>query len=168
MPYYLRAIYNNTKWDKSGFPEWLTEGDLPSCIVKDLSAANNELSLWEITDSETNLMQVITAIASQRQTSKDNFDYALLNTNYIDSINFTCLDKNGTTPYSDINSFHRDLSNLSLQKLMYFAFLLFKFGKFRRVLSKELKSSIQDAAKGNKLDLSKVPKPLKQELGINY
>ena len=130
MPYFLRAIYNNTKWDRTQFPTWLAEGDLPSCIVRDLRADDNALSLWEIPDGEDNLAQVVTALTSTRKVLKDNFDYALLNVDQIDQVNFTCLSENGTTPYLDANSHHRSLANLSAQKLMYFAHLLSRFGIF--------------------------------------
>lgn len=166
MPYFLRAIYNNTKWDKNQFPTWLAEGDLPSCIVRDLRADDNALSLWEIPDEETNLPQVIAALASNRKILIDNFDYALLSTSYVDDVNFICSHKNGTTPYTDMNPYHRNLSNLSMQKLIYFAHLLCKYGHFRRKGWKELRALLLDAVNNNKLDLNKVPEELKQSLGI--
>lgn len=167
MPYFFRAIYNNTKWDKSQFPTWLAEGDLPACIVRDLRADDNALSLWGIPDGEDNLPQVIAALASTRKILKDDFDYALLNISHVDQVNFICLSENGTTPYVDINSCHRSLANLSTQKLVYFAHLLSQFGIFHRTGWKELRSLLLDAVNGNKLNLSKIPKELKQQLGID-
>ena len=167
MPYFLRAIYNNTKWDKTQFPTWLAEGDLPACIVRDLRADDNAISLWEIPDGEDNLAQVVAALTSTRKILKDNFDYALLDVDHLDQVNFVCSSENGTTPYLDINSSHRSLSNLSTQKLMYFAHLLSRFGVFRRIGWKELQALLLDAISNDKLNLNKVPKELKQELGID-
>jgi len=167
MPYFLRAISNNTKWDKTQFPTWLSTDDLPSCIVRDLRVDDNALSLWEIPDEETNLPQIITAIASTRKSLKSDFDYALLNTSYIDQINFTSSSEVGETPYSEINSYHRNLSNLSINKLVYFAHLLCKFGIFRRMGWKEKKTLLLDAVKNKNLNLKIVPGELKQQLGIS-
>lgn len=164
MPYFLRAINDRTKWDRELFPTWVGRDDLPSCIVKDLKADDNALSLWEIPDDETNLPQVITAIVSNRYSWKDNFDFALLKTDYIDQINFTSISKEGTTAYSEINSFHRNLANLSMGKLLFFAHLLCNWGDFRRIGWKELRTLLLDARKNNKLDLDKVKSSLKKEI----
>lgn len=166
MSYLLRAIYNNILWDKSQFPAWINEDDLPSCIVQDLKATGNALSLWEITDDKTNLLQVITALASTRKTLKWDFDYALLESNYVDQVNFTCLPQEAKTPYIEINSRHFNLSKLSLHKLVYFAHLLSKYGKFRRIPFKQLETLLLDAINNNKLNLKKVPKELKEDLGL--
>lgn len=167
MPYLLRAIYNNILWDKSQFPTWVDKDDLPSCIVQDLKAVDNALSLWEITDDKTNLLQVITALASTRKTLKWDFDYALLEINYVDQVNFTCLPQEAKTPYIGINSHHCNLSDLSLHKLVYFAHLLSKYGEFGRIPFKQLKTLLLDAIKNNKLKLRKIPKGLKQDLGLS-
>lgn len=55
MSYLLRAVHNRTNWDRPLFPEWVGTNDLPSCIVSDLQAEDNALSVWEILDDEANL-----------------------------------------------------------------------------------------------------------------
>lgn len=168
MPYFLRAIYSNTKWEKTHFPEWLEDGDLPSCIIKDLNADDNALSVWEIRDDESNLPNVIVALASStRKSVKNDFDYALLDVNYVDQINFKSSIKLGDTAYYEMNPYHRNLSNLSLNKVVYFAHLLFSHGKFDRMGWKKIEALIQDAHKNKKLDLKRVKPELKQQLGLD-
>jgi hypothetical protein len=168
MSYFLRAIYSNTKWEKTLFPSWLQDGDLPSCIIKDLNADDNALSVWEITDDEANLPNVITAIASSiRRSVRNDFDYALLDTKYVDQINFNPSIRLGDTPYNDMNHYHRNLSDLSINKVVYFAHLLFAHGKFNRMGWKKLQALIKDSINNNKLDLKLVKPELKQQLDIS-
>ena len=168
MPYFLRVIYSNTKWEKAHFPPWLEESDLPSCIIKDLNADDNALSVWEIPDDKANLPDVITAVASSiRRSVKNDFDYALLDVDYVDEINFKSSIKLGDTPFYEMNPYHRNLSNLSINKVVYFAHLLCAHGKFERMGWKKLTSLIKDAHKNNKLDLNLVKPELKQQLGLS-
>ena len=167
MSYLLRAVHNRTNWDRSQFPEWVQEDDLPSCIISDLQADDNTLSLWEILDGEVNLSEVITAIASRHGGSRAYFDYALLKIDLVDDISFRLSRADGDTPYADANLYHRNLSNVSLHKAVYFAHLLSKSGEFRRTSWKEVRKSLLDAHKSGKLDLCRLRKGLKTELGIS-
>ncbi len=166
MSYLLRAVHDRIYWDRDLFPKWVGPDDLPSCIVGDLQAEGNTLSVWEILDNEANLSQVITAIASRHPGSRAYFDYALLKLDFINDVNFSLSKEDGKTPYGDANLYHRNLSNVSLQKVVYFAHLLCKNGDFRRAPWKEVKKSILDAHTKGKLDLSRVRDGLKKELGL--
>lgn len=168
MPYFLRAIYSNIKWEKTHFPPWVEEGDLPSCIIKDLNADDNALSVWEIPNDKSNLDDVITAVASSiRRSVKNDFDYALLDVDHVDEINFKPSIKLGDTPFDEMNPYHRNLSNLSINKVVYFAHLLRAHGKFERMGWKKLASLITDAHNNNKLDSNRVKPELKQQLGLS-
>lgn len=166
MPYLLRAIKNNIRWDKTQFPAWVPKEDLPSCITLDLQADNNALSLWEIPND--NVSQIVIGIVSKRKTYHGYFDYALLDKSYIDSITFQCLTVDGETPYSAINAtYHRELSCLSINNLMYFAHLLSRNGRFLRMGWKEVRNLLLDAFINDKLDLKLVPDELKKLLVLD-
>ena len=166
MPYFLRAIYSNTKWEKTNFPSWLQEGELPSCIVCDLRADDNALSLWEISDDKSNLLDIIAAFVSLRKDIKYDFDYALLSANLLDEPSFTSSKKPAKTAYRDMNHYHRDVSNLSINKVVYFAYLLSRHGKFDRMGWKDIEDRLKDAYTRGQLDLEKMKPQLKQQLGI--
>jgi len=167
MPYFLRAIYNNINWDKTQFPSWLHEGELPSCIVIDLRADDNALSLWEISDDKSNLLDIIAAFVSLRKDIKYDFDYALLDENYLDELTFTPSKKPAKTAYRDMNHYHRGVSNLSLNNVVYFAYLLNRHGKFDRMGWKEIETRLKEAYTRGQLDLKKMKTELKQQLGIS-
>lgn len=166
MSYLLRAVHDRTLWDRELFPTWVNVDDLPSCIVNDLHADDNSLSLWEIQDEEVNLTDVITAIASKQPGSRTYFDFALLKTALVQGTLFNLAQEDGNTPYVDANRYHFTLSKLSLHQLTYFAHLLCKSGDFRRTSYKDVRKSLLDVHSKGKLDLQLVPKGLKKELGI--
>ncbi|MBN2238176.1 MAG: hypothetical protein JW712_00240 [Dehalococcoidales bacterium] len=133
MPYFLRALYSNIKWEKTQYSSWLKEDELPSCVIRDLRADDNSLSLWEIDDDKSNLLNVVSALAAQRKSIKNDFDYALLESHILDEVSFNPTKKSGITPYTSINTFHRDVPNLSINNVVYFAYLLSKHGIFDRM-----------------------------------
>ena len=167
MPYFLRAIYNNIDWDKTLFPSWLKEGELPSCIVKDLRADDNALSLWEISDDKYNLVDIIAAFVSLRDDIKYDFDYALLNTSDLDELSFAPSKKVANTAYLDMNQFHRNVSNLSINNVVYFAYLLSRHGEFDRMGWKDIEARLKQAYAKGQLNLDKMKPRLKKQLGIS-
>jgi hypothetical protein len=166
MPYFLRAIYSNIQWDETQFPSWLKEGDLPSCIIRDLRADDNALSLWEIPDDKSNLLDVSAALASLRSNMKQDFDYALLNAQYLDELTFPPSKQPATTPYRDINHYHRNVPKLSLNSVVRFAHLLSKHGQFDRIGWKHISARLKRANSNGQLDLTKMRANLKKQLDI--
>jgi len=167
MPYFLREVYSNTKWDPNEFPSWLKDGELPSCLIRDLRANDNALSLWKIDDDKSNLPHVIAALVSGRKSSKTNFDYALLDENHLDELVFKPIMKVSTTAYCDMNSYHCDVPNLSINTVVYFAHLLNRHGKFDRMGWKDIQDQLKDAYKKGQLNLAKMETNLKQQLGVS-
>jgi hypothetical protein len=166
MPYYLRAIYSNLEWDNPDYSSWLQENELPSCIVRDLRADDNALSLWEISDDQSNLLDIIAAFvsSSSRGLLKDNFDYALLSSNYLDDIRFMPIKKPARTPYTIFNDYHRDIPNLSLNQVVHFAYLLSRHGVFERMGCKEIKNRLEEARAKDQLELTQMKPGLKKKL----
>lgn len=167
MPYYLRAIHSNLEWHNPDYSSWLQQNELPSCVVRDLRADNNALSLWEISDDQSNLLDIIAAfVSSSSHGLKDNFDYALLSSNYLDDISFTPIKSSGNTPYTIFNHYHCDIPNLSLNQVVYFAYLLSRHGIFERIGWKDIQNRLKEAHTKGQLDLNQIKSGLKKQLGI--
>lgn len=166
MPYFLRAIYSNIQWEKKQFPSWLKEGDLPSSIIRDLRADDNALSLWEIFDDKSNLLDISAALASLRNNAKQDFDYALLNADHLDELTFAPSEEPASTAYRDINHYHRNVPKLSLNSVVRFAHLLSRHGEFDRVGWKEISARLKKAHASGLLDLTKMKSTLKKQLDI--
>ena len=166
MPYYLRAIHSNLEWDNPDYSSWLQEDELPSCIVKDLRADDNALSLWEISDDQSNLLDIIAAFVSLSHGLKDDFDYALLSSNCLDDISFMPIKNPARTPYTIFNHYHRDVPNLSLNQAVFFAYLLSRHGIFDRMGWKDIINRLKEAYTKGQLDLDQMKSGLKKQLGI--
>ena len=166
MPYFLRAIYSNIEWDNPDYRYWLQENELPSCIVRDLRADDNALSLWEISDDQSNLLDIIAAFVSTSRGIKYDFDYALLSAHYLSEINFMPSRKPARTAYTNFNHCHRDVPNLSVNQVVYFAYLLRRHGIFDRMGWKDIEKRLKEAHSKEQLDLTKMERGLKQQLGI--
>jgi len=168
MSYFLREVYSNIKWDKTQFPSWLKEGELPSCIIRDLRADDNAISLWEINDDKSNLPDVIAAlVVAKRKKFKNDFDYALLDENLLNQPSFKPRKITGKTPYHVANSYHCDVPKLPISSVVYFAHLLRRYGKFDRMGWKDIETQLKDAHKRSQLDVSTLESDLKQQLDIS-
>jgi hypothetical protein len=168
MPYFLRAIYSNIKWDRTRFPSWLKEGELPSCLIRDLRADDNALSLWEIQEDESNLPDVVAAlVAAERKSVKNDFDYALIDEKHLDEIVLKPTKKIGKTPYGIINSYHYDIPRLSINSVVYFAHLLSRYATFSRMGWKDIQARLRQANEKGQLDLTNIEDKLKEQLGIS-
>jgi len=167
MPYFLRAIYSNIEWDNPDYRSWLQGNELPSCIVRDLRADDNALSLWEISDDQSNLLDIIAAFVSLSNGIKDDFDYALLSVNYLNEITFMPSRKPAITAYTNFNHYHHDIPNLSINQVVYFAYLLSRHGIFDRMGWKDIANRLKEAHTRSHLDLTKMKKRLKRQLGIS-
>lgn len=168
MSYFLRVIYSNVKWEKTQFPSWLKEGQLPSCLIRDLRADDNALSLWEIHDNESNLPDVVAAlVAAERKSVKNDFDYAIIDKKYLDEIAFKPIKKVGKTPYGIINSYHYDIPRLSINSVVYFAHLLVRYGMFDRMGWRDIQARLHKAHVKGQLDLTNMESKLKEQLGIS-
>jgi hypothetical protein len=87
VPLLLRGI-RKRRWstdttDKS--ISWLSNGEIQSDALGDLNTSNNTLSVWYVEDDQSNLDQVITALASNRD-AISNLDYVLFDISLVNSI----------------------------------------------------------------------------------
>ena len=85
MPFILRTI-RKSKWYKHERVPWLVEGELQADALGDLRTSDNELSVWLVEDDESNLEQVVTALAVTRQRIS-NVDYALFDLQFLSELN---------------------------------------------------------------------------------
>jgi hypothetical protein len=119
VPFLLRAI-RKAKWYRNPDLPWLSEGELQADALYDLKTDNNILSVWHILDDHSNKEQIITALAATRQ-HPVQFDYFLLEEQYPRELNIKIVEIPGDSPDQGINSWHRDLIELSAEKLMQLA-----------------------------------------------
>lgn len=158
MPLFLLKI-TKRKWDKLPFG-WLKANEVQGDPLGDLRIQDGTLSVWHIEDNHSNLKLIITALASNRDRF-DKFDYGLFDQTLLDEIDIKIKETPGKTPIESVNLFHRDLTQLTINKTATLVNAIFDSLQKKRVLGEEIESLIRDGVKKSLIDLRKVKKSMK-------
>ncbi len=116
----------------------------------DLRTCDNTLSVWLVEDDQSNLDQVIAALASSCD-NLSNIDYALINVDLLLNVGVEVEKNEGLTPYSSANKWHRDLVEITTTKLCKLAETIFNSDK-KRVPEKEVLNLIKIAIQNGQID----------------
>jgi len=154
VPLFLRII-RKAKWYKNEQVPWLPEGELQADTLTDLSTKSNELSVWHIEDDRSNLEQVVTALAAGRDNIA-SLDYALFDQQTLLAINIKIKETKGGSPDEKVNSWHRDLVELSATKLMALAKVIQTEAVKGRILPKDIIRLIKQAIASGQIERAKL------------
>jgi len=160
VPFFLRKI-GKAKWHK-----YTVTDPLQSDALADLKTSSNTLSVWLIKDDKSNLEQVITALISSCDRFS-NCDYVLIDINLVDSIGIKHEEVEGQTPYAVANQWHRDLIDLTVDKIFNLAKVIEPLDK-GRFPEKNVKNLIREAYKNGQIDETKLMDKMKIHLIPNF
>lgn len=163
MPLFLRVIRKNRWYTTSEAVPWLLEGEIQADPLGDLATRNNTLSVWYIEDGSSNLEQVITALASSRD-SISNLDYAMFDAELLVQTGIKIEINQGVTPYEAANIWHRDLIELSATKLVRLAENMLAYSKRERFSEKKVLGLIREAVKNGQIDQTKLSSKIAKKL----
>jgi hypothetical protein len=135
VPFLLRKIRKN-RWDIDTH-SWLNSGELQADCLGDMVTTHNKLSVYRITEDKSNLKRVTAALAANCNYIS-NFDYFLFNEELLPNIGVKSEDTKGNTSDESVNSWHIDLVEISLPKLVYLAKTFSKDGERNRILEKDI------------------------------
>ena len=139
----LLRIIDKAKWYVQNIP-WLNEGEIQSDALLNLKTESNNLSVFKIEDDHSNLDRIIAALGSGRE-GLAKFDYALIDYKNIEELNITIKESSGSTPDNKVNNeWHRDLLNLSTQKVQEIAVVISRQAVKNRILEKDIKKLITE------------------------
>ena len=163
MPLYLVRI-TKRRWERD-FQEspWLVPNLISADVYADVKVTKGDLSIWHIEDDRSNLNDVITALAVNRQLLAP-LDYGLFPQNVIVDSHLTLVHTAGDTPLADANHWHRDLTELTVDKLTDFIKTIFDIMEKNRVQQRVVKQLITSAAAANRIDISQVEESMKPYL----
>jgi hypothetical protein len=150
MPLVLRKI-RKTRWDKELIKQekWLGPEEIPSDPLGDLTTTNNQVSIWELDESKSNLDRLIAAIASNGD-HVANFDFVIFSIDHrtIEEMGIELSRSIGKCPDKEIANFHRDMGKFSGSKLVNFVKWILENGETERYqvkkVSKLIANSIQN------------------------
>lgn len=141
MPFLLRKIRKN-RWYTEDL-SWLNSGELQADCLSDMVTKDNKLSVYRITDDKSNLKRVAAALVATC-TNISNFDYVLFNEELLQTIGIKSEETKGDTSDESVNSWHIDLIEISLAKLVNLANTASKYGERDRILEKDIKKILAE------------------------
>jgi len=162
MPLYLIGI-NKRNWDRDPSAIWLGEAGIPADVHQDLRVRGNALSVWHIEDDRSNLNAVITALAATRM-AFDPFDYGLFDQALVRRSGIRHAHTMGVSPLLGANHWHRDLIELTVERLAALINAIFDHMQKDRIPKAEVRSMIVSAARSDKVDLSQLKPELHKKL----
>jgi hypothetical protein len=153
MPLGLRVV-RKARWLRE---DWLLRNrDIPSAALGDLLDDRNAISIYLISEDQSNFQRVIAAHAATRD-HVVNLDYALFDLATLSSLRIAMEHENGTTADDTVNrDFHRNLVRLSARSVFFLAQTIHSFGEPVRINHKDVLNHIMDALDSNYLDPSKI------------
>lgn len=174
MPHIVRKITSKRRFDKPS-PEypWIAAGDVQADAVTDLRTSSNCLSIYLVHEQEEAVDRVIAALAATRDRF-DALDYVVLDIE--DFIEFQQefqirLDNTpGNTPDDTVNTWHRNLIELTDRKVVELAKAFVFHGQKIRKLRPQIKALVEQGVVNETLLKSRMnPKLLsrvKKELSV--
>lgn len=156
MPLILRKI-RKARWHKyeASVFSWLGNDDMPADPLGDLATNNNTLSVWQIDDNKSNLLQVAVALAANCD-DLSNLDYALLDLQFL-ADKITLQPSHGNSPHETANqNWHCDLVQLSALKLVALAEAIFKHAEIKRIAEKEILNLLAQAVASGQIERAKL------------
>jgi hypothetical protein len=136
VSFILRRL-RRAKWYKNENTPWLLAGELQADALGDLLTQFNALSIWQIEADRTNLERVIAALVTTQE-NLSNFDYVLVDQSVIENAGFKIESNIGETPDSTANTWHRDLIELTADRLLMLARIIRQEGEIERLPEKRV------------------------------
>lgn len=137
MPLLLRMVREN-RWYKAEAADWLQRGDVPADPIGDLPTRKNQLSVYEVMPDRSNLERIVRALALTKDKVADT-GFVLFDSELLPELGInTSASEPGQTPDREANGWHRDLTDLSGNRLVALTRAILERGESGTVLKKRL------------------------------
>jgi len=155
MEMLLRGI-RKSKWYKNPDVPWLPENELQADALGDITTSSNALSVWLIEEDGSNIENVVSALASNRD-ELTNFDYAVLELDEVINSGINIKEATGETPDDNANGrWHRILVELTVPNINTLAITIQTSGQIKRVSPKNVKKWIREGLESGRIDPSRI------------
>lgn len=141
-------------WDvfRNASEGWLSATDIRGDALKSLRTADNELSIFVLDQiGPAELDRMFAAYAAQR-VEPDALDFAILDEADIEALNLKLSNELGVTPDALVNSWHRNISELSAGKIHDLAVCLQAKAVFCRRRKKDVIRLVKKALDAGYID----------------
>lgn len=157
MPAFLRALQRG---------RWRPAADvfgLRADALLDLRTRRDTLSVWLVADSESNLPDIVAALAAQRQHLQE-LDFVLLPEPAVQDLGIQAVATPGDTAVASARDLHRDLTGLTVGNIVDLARLIHLSGQPRRASKLEVRTILAGAITSGALSLDGLPPSLRASL----
>ncbi len=158
MPFLLRKVRRG-RWVLAAEGT----GELPAEPLTDLNAASNRLSLWLVADDGSNLLEIITALATQAD-EISNVDVAVFDEGLVSSFAGGIEGSSGATALVGTADFHRDLVELKAATLLDVAEVLRYQAEFKHFPRPTVRAALLDAVAAGRIEWSAMNQRLRRRL----
>lgn len=162
MSYLLRKI-KGSRW---AFTKPDNESEFPADPLADLNTLTNSLSLYLIENKRRDLKKIIVGIATTRE-NIESMGYALIKITDMEKTGFKVIENLGDTPYAEVNILHRELKDLTAERLIELAKLIHKKAHKSTFFKAEINKFITNALKRKKLEVSRMTKGMRKKFSID-
>ena len=159
-----------SRWYNHEEHPWLSQDSshadgIQAAALSDLRSEKepNTVSVWGIENDRSNLELVVTALAANRDKIR-NFDYALFNLDHILKFSIKIEPTEGNTPCPKVNSWHRNLTELSVHKITELVKIIMVEAERVRIDKKTVHCLIQRAVDAGECDRTKLNNYVQAEL----
>lgn len=149
MPLLLRTVRQN-RWFKEPAAPWLERGDVPADPIGDLRTSQNALSVWHVEPDRSNLERVVRAVAIGKE-RVDSSGWVLFDSELLSPLGIDVVEVPGGTKDEGAKQWHRDLVNLSGNKLAALARAIIERGESGTVQKKRLAALIDAGIRNGEL-----------------
>ncbi len=166
MSLFIRKI-TRSKWPREG--KCQLENCPADAITSCLRTQGNTLSVWEVT-SENDMDEAALAIVSVGD-HLEAIDVIPMAPEYLKENGIDWEQSDGQTPVSGLRKNHRDLSNLTYQKIGIIACHVMdkiKAEKWKRYTKGDLTEILEKAINDGRLEVDKLSNSIRKKLNISY
>jgi hypothetical protein len=160
MPLLVRIV-RPYRWYREPAQSLLAVGDVPADSLADLNSTDATLSVYELDEDRNDLKMVLAAFGCTRGRA-DDVGYLVFDSDILPNLGISLKETLGNTPDSEANKRHRDLADLTGNKIVGLARELLTKGEDPETFLKaEVISTLKEGVAGGRIPKERVPEKIR-------
>ncbi len=151
------------RWLEEGDSDLDGDDDVPADPVADFGTQKNQLSVWHVEDDQSNLEDVLTAIAAKAEFISHS-DYSLIRREFLDEQGIAYRQSSGESPFEQANEWHYDIVNLSGLKILGMVRHIMERGSKDRIGENRMETLLRGAVAAGRIPPAKLHLTMRKRL----
>lgn len=162
----FRKLHNKRNWDRDE-KLWLGADDVPADTTKCLRTGENILSVYLLNEPSDHMIDRVVAALALTRDKIENLDLVIAPVEVISTSGIEQCKIQGKTPDSEVNKWHLDLVELTVNKIANLALAIKDKGVFKRYYHADVEKVIQNSLSNDCIAIGNINKKLKVSLEEN-